>query len=112
LALIGARPLGSPHNSRTLERARKPLDPEIKERLIKLWAWRIHEVRTASDPRQAAEELGAFGWWFVSGAFDDEWALDQLIEILPIGGKVDAHHERLSAHCNSQLTTKRVRSGS
>jgi hypothetical protein len=29
--------------------------------------------------------------WFVSGAFDDEWAIDELVEILPIGGKVDAH---------------------
>jgi hypothetical protein len=76
-----------------LQRARKPLRPEIKERLMKLWAWRIHEVTIASDPRQAAEELGAFGWWFVSAAFDDDWAIDQLIEILPIGGQVDAHHE-------------------
>lgn len=60
---------------------------------MKLWAWRVEEVRSASDLREVDAELGAFGWWFGSGAFDDEWAIDQLIEILPIGGKVDAHHE-------------------
>jgi hypothetical protein len=76
-----------------LGQARGLVRPEIKDRLMKLWAWRIEEVRTASDPRQAAEELGAFGWWFVSGAFDDEWAIGELTETLPIGGKVDAHHD-------------------
>src|SRR5882724_8617100 len=76
-----------------LERSSKQLRPEIKERLMKLWAWRIEENRAGCEPRELAEELGAFGWWFVSGAFDDEWAIDQLIEILPIGGKLDAHHD-------------------
>ncbi len=76
-----------------LERAPKPLRPDIRERLMKLWAWRAEQVRSASEPREAGEELGAFGWWFVSGAFDDNWAIDQLVDVLPIGGKVDAHHE-------------------
>ena len=70
-----------------------PLPIEIKERLMKLWTWRIEEARRASDPSQASEELGAFGWWFISGAFDDEWAIDQLIESMPAGGKVDAYHD-------------------
>jgi hypothetical protein len=76
-----------------LERAQKPLRADIRERLMKLWTWRVEEVRSASDLREVGEELGAFGWWFVCGAFDDEWAIDQLTEMLPIGGKVDAHHE-------------------
>jgi len=66
---------------------------EIKERLMKLWAWRIEENRAGCEPRELAEELGLLGGGSSPGAFDDEWAIDQLIEILPIGGKLDAHHD-------------------
>jgi len=30
-----------------------------------------------SDPK----ELSSFSWWFSSGQFDDEWAIDQLEQL-------------------------------
>ena len=35
-------------------------------------------------PEGGAEELREYGWWFASGKFDDEWAIDQLLEVLRI----------------------------
>lgn len=44
-------------------------------RLQQLWMRRT--TRLAADPR-IREELPAFGSWFASGQFDEEWTLDQM----------------------------------
>ena len=36
------------------------------------------------------EGLSAFGWWFISGKFDDKWAVDNLSRVLDIAKEVEA----------------------
>lgn len=78
-----------------LEEAPK-VGPQVIERLMALWRYRV--TRAAKDAR-AREELPAFGWWFATARFDEDWALDQLEAVLEIAGRVDATHrvvERLA----------------
>jgi hypothetical protein len=45
-------------------------------------------------------EVPAFGWWFVSEKFENDWAITQLKEALMLVGVVDPGHwvmERLTA---------------
>lgn len=67
------------------------LDTEIAARLRKLWEWRVAAVGSG-DEEDEAEELAAFGLWFASGLFDDEWSLKQLEVALQVAGGID--HER------------------
>jgi len=48
--------------------------PAVLTRLRLLWTKRV----SVGPP----DELAAFGWWFSSGRFDDEWALAQLRTVL------------------------------
>ena len=57
---------------------------EILERLKRFWQWRVEEAAGTSQ----AGELVAFGWWFVSGKFNDAWAVEQLRTALELTGKV------------------------
>ncbi|WP_158632357.1 hypothetical protein [Micromonospora sp. Llam0] len=57
----------------------EPLETALSGRLKALWKYRIDSVDLAgSDPR----ELADFDRWFVSGAFDDTWSLQQLLAVL------------------------------
>lgn len=74
--------------------------PRVLERLRAFWVWRLEVARAASSPASHAQELGAFGWWFVSGRFDDTWSMDRLLESLRLGWDADPNHvivERLAA---------------
>ena len=51
-----------------------PPTSEVLARLKLLWGKRFKVGRP--------EELEAFGWWFSSGRFEDEWALGQLRAVL------------------------------
>ncbi|MEV4629759.1 hypothetical protein AB0J90_26190 [Micromonospora sp. NPDC049523] len=62
---------------RTLKRE-EPIDPGLRDRLVRLWEHRIDAVRDGSDPT----ELLDFGLWFVNGEFDDAWSLAQLRDVL------------------------------
>ncbi len=48
--------------------------PAVLTRLRLLWRKRVSVGQR--------DELAAFGWWFSSGRFDDEWALAQLRAVL------------------------------
>jgi hypothetical protein len=63
---------------------------EVLDRLKRLW-----ESRRDATGHQAgrAEELAAFGWWFVSGKFDEPWAVAQLTDILARARKVAPEHQ-------------------
>jgi hypothetical protein len=62
---------------RTLQRG-EPLEPALRDRLTRLREYCADAVRRGAD----AHELTEFDSWFASGAFDDEWALDQLRQVL------------------------------
>ncbi len=75
-----------------------PLPEEQRLRLENLWNWRL--VRAAEDAgRSHSRELGAFGWWFISGKLDDRHALERLNRGVSLGADVGRAHaivERLA----------------
>lgn len=62
---------------------------QFLERLKTLWESRLATAKEATAYEDYADELAEFGWWFVSGKFDNEWALEQLIEALEISKKIE-----------------------
>jgi hypothetical protein len=59
---------------RSLKGDKQEKIPEaIHTRFQKLW-----EKRAVEDTKNVAGELKEFGWWFVSGAFEPSWAIDNL----------------------------------
>ena len=57
---------------------------EVLERMRRIWDIR----REATiDKAGHAQEIAAFGWWPVSGKFDEPWATAQLTQILASAGK-------------------------
>jgi hypothetical protein len=84
---------------RSLQTADEAVPTEIIERLIVLWERRLADARASGSAASYAPELEAFGWWFASGKFDDEWALPQLAEALTYSGSAEVDHlvvERLA----------------
>jgi hypothetical protein len=61
-------------------------DERIMERFKALWESRIAVVAAAGD---RAPEAAAFGWWFVSGKFDEVWATTNLVRALDLAKKVE-----------------------
>ena len=74
---------------RSLRNTNEEIEPQILNQLQLLWEQRLDTARTATSPISHASELAAFGWWFVSGKFDDSWAIAQLKEVLELVGKVE-----------------------
>jgi hypothetical protein len=66
----------------SLRNSEGPIPGEIRQRLKTLLERRVGAAR--ERPEGGAEELREYGWWFASGKFDDEWAIDQLLEVLRI----------------------------
>ena len=71
-----------------VERAHETTVQGMVVRLSTLWEQRLTIARTAPDISEYFEELCEFGWWFSSGRFEERWALDQLIEVFKITGKI------------------------
>lgn len=63
------------------------VDPVIKERLIKLWEYRLKEVE--AHPERGVAELEQFGTWFSAKSFDKQWAISTLLASLKIAGNAD-----------------------
>lgn len=55
-----------------------PLQSERRERLMKLWEYRLASVGQDAAP----DELGSFDAWYLSDAFDETWALAQLRNVM------------------------------
>ncbi|MFZ0168054.1 MAG: hypothetical protein WAL64_01375 [Candidatus Dormiibacterota bacterium] len=63
----------------------------VISRLMALWEFRTKALTDSSDT-EATEEPGAFGWWFASGKFPAEWAVQQLTSVLRRAGKAEMNH--------------------
>lgn len=63
---------------RSLCNTKDEVEPEFIDRLKALWTHRLDAARAAPSLSDFTEELANFGWWFASGKFDDDWALEQL----------------------------------
>lgn len=84
---------------RSLCSTKNTVPPEILNRLKALWGKRLLIARRASDPINHNDEMTMFGWWFVSGKFEYEWSIAQLVEALSISKKTNPEHlvvERLA----------------
>jgi len=64
--------------------------PEAYERLRKLIARRLEAGRLAPSPDGFVKELANFGYWFVSGKFEERWALDTLLSALRLTKKTES----------------------
>ncbi len=67
------------------------VEVSVIHRLLELWQKRMEDLQkeTALD---RYEEIVPFGWWFVSGKFDQTWALEQLKDTLRLAGEVKPDH--------------------
>lgn len=65
---------------------------KILMRLRNFWEMRLAIAKKASNVNDFGAEMKAFGWWFVSGKFDEKWSTDQLIESLKISKWVEPDH--------------------
>jgi len=85
---------------RSFYHTKDPVPSNILQRVKILWERRLATAKEASPPANHRVEMAAFGWWFASGKFDDDWAFNQLSDALKIAGKTDPDHmvvERLAA---------------
>lgn len=70
----------------------------VLERLRLLWERRVEAARDATGT-DSKPELAAFGEWFASGRFKDDWSFARLRQVFDLVGRVDAGHlvaERLA----------------
>jgi hypothetical protein len=78
----------------SLENTKDEVPSDILERLKSFWLQRVDHLRTSQDAGRF-EELAEFGWWFVSGKLELEWALDQLSTALALAGRVEPENQVL-----------------
>lgn len=64
---------------------------ETLERLRIFWEGRLAVAKEM--PESDFAEMAAFGWWFVSGKFEEAWAIKQLAEALKIARRTE--HENV-----------------
>lgn len=84
---------------RSLQNTTGDVPPAILDRLKALWKKRLGEAQGAQDIQLFIPEMRSFGWWFVSDKFDDQWAIEQLVEALRCAQITDPNHlvvERLA----------------
>jgi hypothetical protein len=56
------------------------LDVGVQKRFMDLWEYRLAEGM--QNVNASREELGAFGWWFASKKFPDDWSIGNLMTIV------------------------------
>ena len=88
-ASVAARHHGLDMIGRATWRTKDALASDLLERLRALWDWWTIKSVESND----ASDLRAFGWWFTSHAFDVEWTLPRLADVLEkTRGRID--HDR------------------
>lgn len=83
---------------RSLYNTKEIVEPEVLNRLKRLWEKRVNVIRTTT-PSIINTELVGFGWWFASAKFDDNWAISQLKDVFELMGDINPDHlvvERLA----------------
>ena len=77
---------------RSLEHTKEAVPSHILERLKVLWEKRLNDAKASGAPDAYRDEMAAFGYWFISGKFDDAWAMTQLLESLKLSQKTKQEH--------------------
>jgi hypothetical protein len=65
----------------------------VYERLRALFEHRLAAAKATPTAASFEKELSNFGFWFVSGKFDERWCLDTLISVLKLTGKIEFKRE-------------------
>ncbi len=68
-------------------------DRHAREWLMSLWDERSPAM--LASPADHQEELAAFGWWFIVGAFPMKWRLERLAAVANVGQRLEVAHEVL-----------------
>lgn len=85
---------------RSLDELPEESSEEVLPHLRDLLEWRIAAAGDETVPGSVSKELEAFGSWFISGKFDDTWAIARLEEVLKLSGAIEPDWqvvERLAA---------------
>jgi hypothetical protein len=69
---------------RSLVNSPEKIPKEVVDRLIALWESRVLAAKGADNREPFKTELSSFGIWFLSGKFDDNWAMGRLLEALDL----------------------------
>ncbi|MCJ7481973.1 MAG: hypothetical protein MUO31_03310 [Thermodesulfovibrionales bacterium] len=77
---------------RALQNTSEDIPSKFLDRLKLLWQNRLNEAKNAGDLEICKEEIEAFSWWFLSGKFSDEWAIENLRKALRITGEIEMNH--------------------
>jgi hypothetical protein len=80
---------------RLLYNTKDEIDADILKRLQVLWLKRIDNLHITNKRETHLLEPIAFGWWFVSGKFNDTWAIEQLMIAIELAGKIEPEHSVL-----------------
>lgn len=72
------------HIGRSLAESEEEIDQEIIERFQSFWQSRVDAVRGSDCPSAHRGQIGAFGWWFISGRFPEDWALENIRNALKL----------------------------
>lgn len=67
-------------------------DEPILARLKLLWENRLAAAKASDKKQDYEKEMSAFGWWFASARFEDQWSTDQYLEALEIGRKTQSDY--------------------
>ena len=70
-------------------------DADILKRLQIFWLRRIDNLQITNKRETHLLEPIAFGWWFISGKFNDTWAIEQLMIAIELAGKIEPEHSVL-----------------
>ena len=76
----------------SLNNTKGDLSEEIKSRLMALWGSRVRAIAEVDEKVRNPVELDEFGWWFTSDALPNDWALEQLSQVLSLTNTIE--HER------------------
>jgi len=76
---------------RNVEHYKGPVPQRTLERLMALWQNRINAIRASGEPGNRRQELAAFGWWFLSSQWDEQWAFGQLLDVSSWNKEIEAH---------------------
>ena len=73
---------------KSLERTKEEIPPEILDALMYLWEKRFHLASKSEQINSDENELVAFGFWFISEKFDNDWSMEQLRKVLGLVNKI------------------------
>lgn len=80
---------------RSFSEAENKIPNTIVERTKKLWIYRKSYYLNKGFQKVEILELEYFGWLFISGKFEKEWAINELVEALKICYSIDPANETI-----------------